>query len=121
MTRGRRPLAGRSLMLPGRAPDGCSRPAFWWLVRLVAVSAMVLIPWAAYLANTLPSCVSAPHWPMAWTGLDIATAAGLGATAWLAIQHDRWLAVPAVSTCSASTSWDTWNSTAAAPSSCSRC
>jgi hypothetical protein len=27
-------------------------------------------------------------------GLDIAMAAGLGATAWLATQRDRWLAVP---------------------------
>jgi hypothetical protein len=53
MTRGRRPLTGLSLMLPGGAPDGCSRPAM---------------------------------------------AAGLGATAWLAIRRDRWLAVPAVST-----------------------
>jgi hypothetical protein len=63
-------------MLPGGAPDGCSRPAFRWLVRLVAVSAVVLVPWAAYLADTLPSSISARHWPLAWTGLDIAMAAG---------------------------------------------
>jgi hypothetical protein len=67
-------------------------------VRLVAVSAMVLAPWAANLADTLPSSISARHWPLAWTGLDIAMAVGLGATAWLAIQRDRWPAVPAVST-----------------------
>ena len=66
-------------------------------MRLVAVSAMVLIPWAAYLADTHPSSVSARHWPLAWTGLDIAMAAGQGATAWLAIRRDRWLAVPASS------------------------
>ena len=82
----------------GRAPDGYATPAFRWLVRLVAVSATVPIPWAAYLANTPPPSVRARHWPLAWTGLDIAMAAGLGATAWLAIQRDRWLAVPAVST-----------------------
>jgi hypothetical protein len=85
-------------MLPGRAADGCAAPAFRWLVRLVAVSAIALLPWAAYLADTLPSSVSARHWPLAWTGIDIAIAAGLGATAWLAIRRDRWLAVPAVST-----------------------
>ena len=28
MTHSRRPRPGRSLMLPGGAPDGCSRPAF---------------------------------------------------------------------------------------------
>jgi hypothetical protein len=82
----------------GRAPDGYATPAFRWLVRLVAVSATVLIPWAAYLANTHPPSVSARHWPLAWTGLDIAMAVGLGATGWLAIRRDRWLAVPAVST-----------------------
>ena len=47
-------------------------------MRLVAVSAVVLVPWAAYLADTLPSSISARHWPLAWTGLDIAMAAGLG-------------------------------------------
>jgi hypothetical protein len=67
-------------------------------VGLVAVSAMVLIPWAAYLADTHPSSVSARHWPLAWTGLDIAMASSLGATARLAIRRDRWLAVPAVPT-----------------------
>jgi hypothetical protein len=98
MSSGRAALTRRSLMLPGRALDGCATPAFRWLVGLVAVSAVVLIPWAAYLADTLPLSVSARHWPLAWTGLDVAMAAGLGATAWLAIRRDRWLAVPAVST-----------------------
>jgi hypothetical protein len=31
-------------MLPGGAPDGGATPAFRWLVRLVAVSAVVLVP-----------------------------------------------------------------------------
>jgi hypothetical protein len=71
--------------------------AFRWLVRLVAVSAAVLLPWAVYLARTLPSSVGARHWPLVWTGLDVAMAVGLAATAWLAIRHDRRLAFPAVS------------------------
>lgn len=75
-----------------------ARPAFRWLVRLVAVSSVVLFPWAAYLAATLPASVSARHWPLAWTGLDVAMAAGLAATAWLAVRRDRRLAFPAVST-----------------------
>jgi hypothetical protein len=86
------------MMLPGRALDGCAAPSFRWLVRLFAVSAIATLPWAAYLADALPSSVSARHWLLAWTGIDIAIAAGLGATAWLAIRRDRWLAVPAVST-----------------------
>jgi hypothetical protein len=79
-------------------PINPARPAFRWLIRLVAVSSAVLFPWAAYLAATLPASVSARHWPLAWTGFDVAVAAGLAATAWLAIRRDRRLAFPAVST-----------------------
>ena len=31
-------------MLFGKTPDGAARPAFRWLVRLIAVSAVVLVP-----------------------------------------------------------------------------
>jgi hypothetical protein len=72
--------------------------AFRWLIRLIMVSALVLVPWAAYLAATLPASVSARHWPLAWTGFDVAMAVGLAATAWLAARRDRRLAFPAVFT-----------------------
>jgi hypothetical protein len=85
-------------MLLDRAPDGAARPAFRWLVTLIAVSAVVLLPWAAYLAMSLPVSVRARHWPMAWTGLDVVMAVGLAATAWLAVRRDRRLALAAVST-----------------------
>jgi phosphoglycerol transferase MdoB-like AlkP superfamily enzyme len=85
-------------MLLGRAWDGATRPAFRWLVRAVAVSAAVLVPWAAYLAVSLPASVSARHWPAAWAGLDVVMAAGLAATAWLAVRRDRRMTFPAVST-----------------------
>lgn len=85
-------------MLLGRAWDGATRPAFRWLVRAVAVSAAVLMPWAAYLAVSLPASVSARHWPTAWAGLDVVMAAGLAATAWLAVRRDRRMTFPAVST-----------------------
>jgi hypothetical protein len=85
-------------MLFGKAPDGAARPAFRWLVRLIAVSAVVLFPWAAYLAVSLPASVSARHWPAAWAGLDVVMAAGLAVTAWLAVRRDRRMAFPAVAT-----------------------
>jgi hypothetical protein len=85
-------------MLFGKAPDEASRPAFRWLVRLIAASAAVLVPWAAYLAVSLPASVSARHWPVAWAGLDVMMAAGLAATAWLAVRRDRRMAFPAVAT-----------------------
>jgi len=80
----------------GRAPDEATAPAFLWLVRLIAISAALLVPWAAYLALSLPASVNAQHWPLAWTGLDVAVAAGLAATAWLAVRRDRRAAFPAV-------------------------
>ena len=85
-------------MLFGKAPEGVARPVFRWLVRLIAVSAAVLVPWAAYLAVSLPATVSARHWPAAWAGLDVVMAAGLAATAWLAVRRDRRMAFPAVAT-----------------------
>jgi len=85
-------------MLLGKAEERGIRPAFRWLVMLIAVSSAVLVPWAAYLAISLPASVSARHWPVAWTGLDMVMAAGLAATAWLAVRRDRRMAFTAVST-----------------------
>jgi len=85
-------------MLLGRASDGTAKPAFRWMVTLIAISAVVLIPWAAYLALSLPASVSARHWPAAWTGLDVVMAAGLAVTAWLAVRRDRRMVFPAVAT-----------------------
>jgi hypothetical protein len=85
-------------MLLGKAQERGARPVFRWLVMLIAVSAAVLVPWAAYLAISLPASVSARHWAVVWTGLDAVMAAGLAATAWLAARRDRRMAFTAVST-----------------------
>jgi hypothetical protein len=77
---------------PLRASLRRPRSAFGWTVAFVAISAVVLLPWIAYLAVSLPSSVTVRHWPLVWGGLDSAIAAGLIATAWLAIRHDRRLA-----------------------------
>jgi hypothetical protein len=69
-----------------------------WIAALVTVSAAVLLPWIAYLAFSLPSTVSARHWPLAWAGLDTAIAIGLAATGWLALRRDRRIAFCAAST-----------------------
>jgi hypothetical protein len=84
-------------MLLSHPPEPPAATMFRWVVGLVAISAAVLLPWAAYLAATLPSSVTARHWPLTWTGLDVVMAAGLAATAVLALRRDRRLAFPAVS------------------------
>ena len=65
---------------------------------LVTCSAVILLPWIAYLATSLPPSVIAWHWPLAWTGLDAAMALGLAATGVLAIRRDRRVAFAAAST-----------------------
>jgi len=86
------------LVIAAKAPLRGTRPMLRWLVRLVLVSSVVLLPWAAYLAVSLPSSVSAKHWSMAWTGFDVAIAIGFGATAWFAIRLSRSVVFPAVAT-----------------------
>jgi hypothetical protein len=81
---------------PHLRPSG--QRVFRWLTRLIAGSAVILLPWIAYLAETLPGSVSARHWPLAWAGLDGAMALGLALTAWFAVHRDRRLAFPAAST-----------------------
>ena len=73
-------------------------PLCRWIATLVTVSAAVLLPWIAYLAVSLPSSVSARHWPLAWAGLDTFMAAGLAATGWLALRRNRRVAFCAAST-----------------------
>lgn len=79
--------------LAKRATSACR-----WLATVVTVSAVILLPWIAYLAVSLPSSVSAQHWPLAWAGLDTAMATGLATTGWLALRRDRRVAFCAAST-----------------------
>ena len=74
------------------------RPLTSGAAALVTVSAVVLPPWIAYLAVTLPPSVSARHWPLVWIGLDSAMAAGLAVTGVLALRRDRRVAFVAAST-----------------------
>jgi hypothetical protein len=68
------------------------------MAAFITGSAVILLPWIAYLAMTLPPSVSARHWSLAWTGLDAAMAIGLAATGVLAIRRDRRVAFAAAST-----------------------
>ncbi len=51
---------------------------------ITAVGSAVLLPWVVYLSLTLPPTESGGAWNTAWVGFDIALAAALGTTAWLA-------------------------------------
>jgi hypothetical protein len=47
---------------------------------ILAVCAVVLIPWTAWLAIRLPARHVSPHWDIAWVGFDILLTALIAAT-----------------------------------------
>jgi hypothetical protein len=54
-----------------------------WTRRLglgLAVAAVLLIPWTAWLAVRLPSRHVSPHWDVAWVGFDVLLTAAIAAT-----------------------------------------
>ena len=53
-----------------------------WPAAILALAAVVLIPWAIALGQMLPARHVADHWDAAWTGFDIILALALLATAW---------------------------------------
>lgn len=57
-----------------------------------------MVPWLVVLAVTLPSGTHAPHWAMAWVGLDAAEAIGLAATGWLTLRRDPRRCLTAIAT-----------------------
>lgn len=65
---------------------------------IVVAASLVLIPWIAYLAVSLPDRHVAGQWKAAWVGFDIALMAMLGWTAWNAWQRRQMLVFSAVIT-----------------------
>jgi hypothetical protein len=47
---------------------------------ILAVAAVLLIPWTAWLAIRLPSRHVSSHWDVAWVGFDVALTALIAAT-----------------------------------------
>jgi hypothetical protein len=68
------------------------------LAAVLACAGVVLVPWSAVLAHTLPSTYAARNWSSAWAGLDLAMAGGALLTARLYRRGDRRTAVVAAAT-----------------------
>ncbi len=62
-----------------------------WVPPLLALTALLLVPWTIWLATTLPSHEVAEHWDVAWAGFDAMLAAALLATALSAWHQGRFL------------------------------
>ena len=49
----------------------------------VTLIAIFLVPWATFLARSLPNHIETHEWSVAWVGFDAAMVVAFGATAWL--------------------------------------
>ncbi|WP_225826922.1 hypothetical protein [Streptomyces naphthomycinicus] len=78
-----------------------------WTLILLGAAAVVLVPWTAVLATTLPSSTRVHHWSMAWIGLDVLLATGCAATALLGLRGDPRARLTASATASAAV-LDAW-------------
>ncbi|WP_369233614.1 hypothetical protein AB5J56_17175 [Streptomyces sp. R21] len=59
-----------------------------WTLILLGSAAVLLVPWMAVLALTLPASTEVRNWSLAWIGLDVLMAAGCAATAVLGLRGD---------------------------------
>ena len=73
----------------------------------LGAAAIVLVPWIAWLANSLPCRYVSQHWGIAWAGFDTALAATLALTCVGALRHAPWLdrAAVAAATLLAADAW----------------
>jgi len=62
---------------------------------LFALLAVAMVPWAIYLAVTLPTKETARHYDLAWVGFDAGLMAVLAWTAWCALRRSRNLTIAA--------------------------
>lgn len=77
------------------------------LLSCIAVAAVLLVAWSAYLATTLPDRFVTGQWRVAWVGFDVALAATLAAGAWLGFRRHP-AAVPTLAASAALLFCDSW-------------
>ena len=65
-------------------------PSYRWVAPLLALGALVLVPWTLVLAYRLPARHTTDHWDVAWVGLDAAIAVALAATGWSNARRSAW-------------------------------
>jgi hypothetical protein len=73
----------------------------------LGAAALVLVPWAGWLAISLPCRYLSRHWGIAWVGFDTALAAALASTCIAALRRAPWLdrAAVAAATLLAADAW----------------
>ncbi|AOR32405.1 hypothetical protein BFF78_16200 [Streptomyces fodineus] len=71
-----------------------------WPLALLGGASVLLVPWMAVLAVTLPGSTRVDNWPLAWIGLDVLLAAGCATTAVLGLRGDARARLTASATAS---------------------
>ncbi|MEU6671293.1 hypothetical protein [Streptomyces sp. NPDC046727] len=71
-----------------------------WTLVLLGAAAVLLVPWMAVLAVTLPGTTRVHHWSLAWIGLDVLLATGCATTALLGLRGDARCRLTASATAS---------------------
>ena len=87
---------GNAVSRPRRAVTADNPQAVWlrrFFLTVVTTSSLVLVPWIAYLATSLPTRQVADPWNVAWVGFDSALVIMLSWTAWNA-WHRRQMLIP---------------------------
>jgi hypothetical protein len=69
-----------------------------WPGYALVACGLALLPWLVVLATGLPATASAPHWTVAWVGLDAMEAAGLISTGLLTLRRHPARSVAAAAT-----------------------
>ncbi len=69
-----------------------------WAGPAFLACSVVLIPWTAYLAATLPAREESANYGAAWAGFDVLLLATLAATGYFALRRSRYLAMAAAAT-----------------------
>jgi hypothetical protein len=62
-------------------------------IKFATLVCLVLLPWTAFLAITLPPAFTADQWGLTWTGFDVALIAVIGLTGWAAVRRRQVVVV----------------------------
>jgi hypothetical protein len=94
-------VAGRldGLVAPADEPENAvlvdNARVVKWAGPAFALFSLILLPWIAYLAYTLPSRQVSADYDVAWAGFDVMLLAALASTGYFALRRSRYLATAA--------------------------
>jgi hypothetical protein len=87
------------LVEPAREPENAvlvdNARVVRWAGPAFALFSLILLPWIAYLAYTLPSRQVSADYDIAWAGFDVMLLVALASTGYFALRRSRYLATAA--------------------------